>query len=209
MLSMSMIAVVLIADLACAHLDLRTAHTMLFEVTTILDIIVIAHAAAGAVRDKPAVPARHAGAAAAADLPRAAGLCATRLRSSGATKRLILSVVNLGVFVFHHDGAGLRAAARDQSADHQLRRRPLLHRDGAHHHRFRRCRSDGHDRPDPSVIIMVIGVALFLRMVQTIFRPPKRSCRVPGLRSQPARPGRGPLQALRPPDEHRRPKALD
>lgn len=37
-----------------------------------------------------------------------------------------------------------------------------------------------------AVVIMVAGVALFLRLLQTIFRPSKSALQVPGLRPQPA-----------------------
>ena len=53
-----------------------------------------------------------------------------------------------------------------------------------------------------TVLIMIFGVALFLRLVQTIFPSRKGELCLPRLRPQPPRSGCGSLQTLRPHHQH-------
>ena len=131
-------------------------------------------AAAAVLHREPRLPADRPSAPAAALLPPAARFARGTRRWFRQHEDIIQRTVNLARLHLHRHLGGLRHAARRQSEDLELRRRALFHDHDAHHHRLRRH----HARREPAgrllaVVIMFVGVGLFLRLLQAIFRPDK------------------------------------
>ena len=78
-----------------------------------------------------------------------------------------------GGFPVRDDGGRLRDPALEEPGDPQLHRCAVLHGHGAHDDGLRRHNAPGTVGRLISVVIMIFGVTLFLRLVRALLQPQK------------------------------------
>jgi voltage-gated potassium channel len=86
---------------------------------------------------------------------------------------IVQRATSLGVFIFVVTSAVFVTQKRHQSADLLLHRCAVFHHHDPDDHRIRRHHAAGDVGRLLAVLIMVVGVSLFLRLLQAIFRPNK------------------------------------